>query len=616
MTTEQFEQQLHVQAPAVHFLRDTVADFLLNRGHPAKIGEIANQVGKGIGASAKLIRQVLAEHPQFVGEERRWNLSLRTLFHRPIEGALQMTLRTYGKPLTVPAFSNEMAVLNARSPDYFQSFLPAFLVARSQTYFQTIDGRWALVEWLLDINALDDEELIIRNFFSDAEAVKPLLDEVAAVRIKAEMSYTDAALAILQKIEKPLNTKVLSYALWKVHGSGFDGLAFYNDLLADERFHLLSGGEWVPATELSEVTANLQKLSALADIALEEEEAWEGPYLASEEDLNEVFDFMIEHMQPGKLSDLIETVLEYSRSSARYQSVFEGLMIAMQENPRFQLVGRQTWTLPAFIPQEVMQVPETLLPETLDPALQTDPETDAELEDEGLENNLALWVHDPRYEDFGGEHEVELSPELMDQGSTLDETRIPLLFDHHEMGTLKLRQADMSFFPTDTPLACVTMHGDKVGTFQIWINNEELLIHGLGDWYTANDIPVGAVLTVRRGDEPDDYRIAWNGETDDLIALSEDRVNRLFDLRDQAEAQNWSVYEIMRNALGDHTEGIHFLTLWAEINVVRRTPKRVVASNLSSYHCFVQVSGTEHWRLDERKVEQGRKKTKKKFVIE
>jgi hypothetical protein len=206
---------------------------------------------------------------------------------------------------------------------------------------------------------------------------------------------------------------------------------------------------------------------------------------------------------------------------------------------------------------------------------------------------------------------VELSGE-----ATLDETRMPLLFNHQRMGTLKLRQADMTFFPTDTPLACVTLHGEAVGQFQMWINNEELLIHGLADWYKATEVPVGAMLTVRRGEEPDDYYISWDGEIDELIAIDEARISTLLDLREQAETENLSVYDIMCRVLSAVPEGLHFLTLWAQVNVVRRTPKRVVASNLSSYHCFAAVSGTERWKLDERKVEQGRKKTKKKFIIE
>ncbi len=611
MTTEQFDEQLHASAPAVHVLSDTVADFLLNRGHAAKISEIASQVGKRMGASAKLIRQTLSNNPQFVGEERRWNLSLRTLFHRPLQGALQHTLRLYGKPMNVAALSNEMAVLNARAPEFFQAMLPAFLVARPTFFFLTPDHRWGLNEWLLDTDVLDEEELMLRNFFGEVDAVRPLLEEIRAVALPKEADYADAALRLLETLDRPLTTKAISFALWLRDKETFDPQAAFLALLSDGRLHQLSSSMWMPATQAAQVPTSLQKLSALADIALEEEEQWEGPYVASPEDLNEIFDFLVEHGRPQKLSELVETIFEYSKASSRYQSVYDGLAGTLVDDPRFQLVGQQTWALPALVPTEVLQVPESLLPETLDATLLTDPETDAELEDEGLDAKLALWVHDPRYEDFGGEHEVELSGE-----ATLDETRMPLLFNHQRMGTLKLRQADMTFFPTDTPLACVTMHGEGVGQFQMWINNEELLIHGLADWYRVSNIPVGSVLTVRRGEEPDDYYISWDGETDELIAIDEERISVLLDLREQAEELNWSVYDIMCRVLTAVPEGLHFLALWTQVNVVRRTPKRVVASNLSSYHCFTAVTGTERWRLDERKVEQGRKKTKKKFIIE
>ena len=45
------------------------------------------------------------------------------------------------------------------------------------------------------------------------------------------------------------------------------------------------------------------------------------------------------------------------------------------------------------------------------------------------------------------------------------------------------------------------------------------------------------------------------------------------------------------------------------------TTRRVVASNLSSYHCFVQrPSGGDTWVFDERKVSQGRKKAKRRYA--
>jgi len=541
---------------------------------------------------------------------------VRTLFHRPVEGAIQQTLRMYGKPLTLDSLGNELAVLNSRPPEYFHAMLPTFLSHRLQTYFETPDNRWGLIEWLLDVTFPDEEEVLLRNFFGELETVLPLIEELRAVSITPTMSYSDAAVAVLAAAGKPLSHKVISYLIWRAQAETFDAQRCYVELLQETRVHLLSGNSLLLLQQVSELTVVLQKLSTLADAALGEEETWEGPYLATTEDLHEIHEYMAEHEQPEKLSDLVEAVLDYSRSSSRYPSVFDGLMAALATDDRFQLVGQQTWTLPDAIPQDALQVPEALLPETLDPSLLPDPEADAELEDEGLDDKLAVWVHDPRYEDFGGEHEVELSPDLMGSES-VNETRIPLLYDHREMGTLKLRQADMAFFPTDTPLACVTAHGENFGAFRMWINSEELLIHGLSDWYDMRDVPVGAVLTIRRGNEPDDYIIAWDGEIDQLIALSDERVETLLALHAPAEDEHWSISEIMRHALAGHgVEGVHFLTLWAEINVVRRTPKRVIASNLSSYHCFVPVTGAERWRLDERKVEQGRKKTKKKFIIE
>ncbi len=64
-----------------------------------------------------------------------------------------------------------------------------------------------------------------------------------------------------------------------------------------------------------------------------------------------------------------------------------------------------------------------------------------------------------------------------------------------------------------------------------------------------------------------------------------------------------------------HSRGSAFLKLWARVNVVRRTTRRMVASNLSAYHCFyARPAGTDSWFFDERRLEQGVKKAKRKFA--
>ncbi|MCJ7822297.1 MAG: hypothetical protein MUQ26_04330, partial [Armatimonadetes bacterium] len=61
-------------------------------------------------------------------------------------------------------------------------------------------------------------------------------------------------------------------------------------------------------------------------------------------------------------------------------------------------------------------------------------------------------------------------------------------------------------------------------------------------------------------------------------------------------------------------KGMPFMAVWAGVNVIRRTTRRVVASNVASYHCFYQrPANSDVWVYDERKVSQGRKKTKRKY---
>jgi hypothetical protein len=70
-------------------------------------------------------------------------------------------------------------------------------------------------------------------------------------------------------------------------------------------------------------------------------------------------------------------------------------------------------------------------------------DTDVELDDEGLEDVLVSWVHDPRYEEFGEEPEIDIGPEQQ----PTDELRYILLYDHWKAGTIKIREADRDFFP-------------------------------------------------------------------------------------------------------------------------------------------------------------------------
>jgi hypothetical protein len=75
-----------------------------------------------------------------------------------------------------------------------------------------------------------------------------------------------------------------------------------------------------------------------------------------------------------------------------------------------------------------------------------------------------------------------------------------------------------------------------------------------------------------------------------------------------------STLDLLVEVMGHWPKGADFLTVLAELNVVRRTSRRLVASLLSSYQCFYQRSGSPVWHFDAKKIDLGFDKTKKKFI--
>jgi hypothetical protein len=105
------------------------------------------------------------------------------------------------------------------------------------------------------------------------------------------------------------------------------------------------------------------------------------------------------------------------------------------------------------------------------------------------------------------------------------------------------------------------------------------------------------------------------GGNDTLTTINEDRAEQLERLRDAANYM--SLYEVLQNIMSEHHNGMELPTLWAEVNLVRRTSKRLLASVLCGYHCFYfKQRGPKQilWRLDEGKVDQGFKRNKRKYV--
>ncbi|HXG23762.1 MAG TPA: hypothetical protein VNJ09_04335, partial [Chthonomonadales bacterium] len=111
---------------------------------------------------------------------------------------------------------------------------------------------------------------------------------------------------------------------------------------------------------------------------------------------------------------------------------------------------------------------------------------------------------------------------------------------------------------------------------------------------------------------PDRYIITYGEETEPSMFISRNRVNELLELGNRADAEQLPTFDIVREITEHYRKGIEYLTLLTEVNIARRTRRRMVASILSAYHCFFQRGGS--WVFDAKKLSQGFDKSKRKYL--
>ncbi|MFQ5810918.1 MAG: hypothetical protein ACE5JM_14975, partial [Armatimonadota bacterium] len=231
--------------------------------------------------------------------------------------------------------------------------------------------------------------------------------------------------------------------------------------------------------------------------------------------------------------------------------------------------------------------------------------------DTGIGPDLAARVHDPENEDICEEDEVSIKRGYKPP----EQVRHVLLYHHLQAGTLKVRQIDRNVLPEEPRVVRITLEYAEGEEHVVWMDNEVGLLHGLGDWYARYVPGPGAIVRLVPTSDPLRLRLVYDGEADTAAHVDEARLKELLALRDEAQKSQMSMYEIVSTLLPHHESGARFETLVAEANVVRRTTKRLVASALSSYHCFrPQDEKSGIWRFDEKAVEMGRIKAKKRYI--
>jgi hypothetical protein len=591
------------EALAVQYAVVLLYGALIEAGEPIKVSEAVRAVGRE-DVDIRLARVILSMHPNlFTVTERKWTIWSRYSDpERSVERNLEETLSKYGLPVSRGALAGELSAIYNRPRNIMEPVLDRLLTNRER-YFVTRDGKYGLNAWLLDTSGETIEDVLFDNYLKlrDLEYYKKAAAHLDPQNLESVISFLDV-------LNEPISNKALQFLLWRVKPEKFSSTHQFTELLADGRCCYLNSGEWIGPKMVARLVGFFPEIAQREVEEFQEAQAVEAsqPLVISETEREQLLDYVLNNDGTSRASRMLEDIFEVSEGEATYEADIQSVLEALKQDERIIWLGADRFMPDGLIPEYVFSVPEIL---RFTEQSFTDEEgnvLDLMLEDDGFDGTLSREIFSPMAQDVLDEDPVP------DERATPPMTvRCVLKLHHKEIGTLPLCQLPAGFFPTEPKILQVDLvlpNGQKT---ELWINNETRLLYGLLDWYDSLPVDSGAVFYLER-QAPDLYALTYGEETEPPMFISRNRVSELMELGRRAEEEELPTFEIVREIMEHYRKGIEFITVLTETNIARRTPRRMVASLLSGYHCFFQRGGA--WVYDARKLSQGFDKSKRKYL--
>jgi len=610
-----------LRSRALDAIRTCTLEVILDSDEPLRTVDAARLVAEHLGLDlneeelgglSSVVRMVLDSDPLFSQSNRQWDLALRMGRaegdrRKPVERAIEDFIDLLGHPARPHPVAVLVSSVYGREPEYYESMINRLAPTRPQ-FFAARDGRFGVTRWLIDISSDEAEDVEYDNF-EDPTLLNALRE---ATRDASGEGPTEYAIDVVRRAGSPVDTRALLFLTWaKFPDTDPDEL--FVDLFASPEVALERGPTWVTAESHQQVLDQIRSLSGNPDTASDlvaataPSEDEDSGILApttvrvSDEDLEQVYDFMEQSDRSFRVSELCQQALESFPGSRTYPGVLASLTTRMRDDDRFQWVGSDRFRLQGTVPPEVEVLPEGLAFDEGEYLGEEATEVDKMLDPREWKHGLDEQVAHYLVQDVGDDSTVpQATPTRLEVSPPLH---------HYVAGTRYLRYSDRGFFPTEPELVHVSLTAPDGTRFDAWVNNRIGLLYGLKEWYDANLPWVGGKFAIERGTGADEYLLAYDGEVEPLMDISTERLQQLLPLRSEAATELLPLTEIVMRLLRVYPEGVHFVTLFTEVNVVRRIRRAQLASILSGQRYFQQVQGQPGlWHYDEKRAQKGKKK--------
>lgn len=595
-----------VETIAQAYLRATVASALLTSREPAKMSELQDACALP-SLDMDILRYVLGSNSDlFTSTERRWTISSRYEDQsRPVHALVEGILRSTGRPVSLEPLAYLLADVYHRVP---QSMAVAIYRLSEQHFFRLPGNRIGLREWLLRTDYDSAEDVAFYNYVDLAEAQE---------RLEQHPQFDgspQSVVALVEDVGTPLSSRLVAFLQWLRDPESFDPVKAYQTILEAEGLVPIplkgtdvlepvihwASAKWVRGWIEAVRPKAKQMASMLAQLMAE-------PLVLSVEEVESTVQHVLQSPKRVTAEELAQRFFDLTPSDPTYAGDLETIVGSLRQDERIMWLGGTRFVNPQNLPPYLFEVPESLrYPEVQFYTEEGEP-LEIDLEDEGLSGTLRSDIMDPVAQDVGDEEEEKLTifpiPESV-------QCVVKAL--HKEIGTFPLCQIPQGFFQAEPNFQQITLIDETTGEryTEVYVNQAERLLYGLLDWYVTREAVSGLVFTLSRTDDPFVFKVRWEETLDQRVHLSRSRYEELLDMSTRM-AQTYSTFDIICEILS-HRGGMEFLNVLSEVNVIRRTKCRRVASVLSAFQAFYLRGGV--WHLDEKKRDAGIDRAKRKHI--
>jgi len=571
----------------------------------SKLGELAEKLSdEGLGLGT--IRSLMASNPErFAYHERRWIPAARLAGDgRPFAEVIRIVLDRFGGPMALNLLTQEVARVRRGEPDLLEPIVRR-IIETERKFILSANGLVSLENWAFVVT----DETFVRGFaLNDVTGA-----EVAELREK----LGDIAWRQPGEVERalkqvaPVRLKTFAAVAWTGMSSDdaksilvFDYRKFHSAVLEVPGYVLGADGVVYPEADARKWVTTAIRLAERLAPTVELDDA--APIEVKSDDIESLVAKILDYDGTTTATRLLEENFEITMGTKTFVDDLANILTSLKADARVQWVGGDRFRKPNAWPEFITEVPEPFLFTKSDVTDAEGELIDVELVDDGLSTSLRKLLSHPLATDVLDE---DIQPALKQVPDTI---RMVLRSIHRELGTFPMSQIPTGWLdpkPTIQELILIDENGREL---QVWANSKARLLYNLIDWWFEQPIESGAVFTLTKTARPNVIEFAWMDQPDPVVYIASQRMEELRAIA--AEAETKSTLDILIEVMGHWPKGADFLTLLAEVNVVRRSTRRLIASLLSSYQCFYQRSGSPVWHFDAKKVELGFDKTKRKFV--